>query len=508
MGRLCRLEAPPGEASLEAVEEARAARKAELELVEHAADQADRLARVLERALELDPEDSAPCPVCRQALPQGWREEAIQRIAEANLRTTAVREARRGTKSALDALRSKLQRVPADLKRCEELGLGSDALHAWKRWESAPDEPEALIAHVEEHVLVLEDAVGRLRTEAMEKRKELHDAWQPLATQLGAWLPRGRTWLAEKLRVKDLQAAETWLKEIEEKLRNERFEPIAAQAQEIWSLLRQESSVNLRSIGLERSGNRRKVKLDVAVDDADTVALAVMSQGELNALALSLFLPRMTLPQTPFRFLVIDDPVQAMDPLKVDGLARVLAEVAKTRQVIVFTHDTRLTEAARRLRLKANIIEVRRRSNSAVETRKADDSVERHLQDARALTYSEQELGPSVTDRVIPTFCRLAIEAACTMTIRRRRIGRGESHDDVTELLGEVKTTNDLMALALFDDVARGGDVLKTLNNKVGKRATDAFQNIRRGAHEAWTGSYRDLIGSAEDIARCVERVR
>jgi hypothetical protein len=50
--------------------------------------------------------------------------------------------------------------------------------------------------------------------------------------------------------------------------------------------------------------------------------MSVMSQGELNALALSLFLPRMMLAQSPFRFLVIDDPVQAMDANKVDGLDR------------------------------------------------------------------------------------------------------------------------------------------------------------------------------------------
>ena len=74
-----------------------------------------------------------------------------------------------------------------------------------------------------------------------------------------------------------------------------------------------------------------------------------MSQGELNALALSVFLPRATLPESPFRFVVIDDPVQSMDPAKVDGLARVLAEPPRDRQVVVFTHDDRLPEAVRRL---------------------------------------------------------------------------------------------------------------------------------------------------------------
>jgi DNA-binding PucR family transcriptional regulator len=70
-----------------------------------------------------------------------------------------------------------------------------------------------------------------------------------------------------------------------------------------------------------------------------------MSQGELHSLALSLFFPRATLDESPFRFVVIDDPVQSMDPSKVDGLARVLERAGKQRQVIVFTHDDRLPEA-------------------------------------------------------------------------------------------------------------------------------------------------------------------
>ena len=52
-------------------------------------------------------------------------------------------------------------------------------------------------------------------------------------------------------------------------------------------------------------------------------------------------------PASSFRFLVIDDPVQAMDPAKVDGLARVLESTAVGRQVIVFTHDNRLAQAVR-----------------------------------------------------------------------------------------------------------------------------------------------------------------
>ena len=72
----------------------------------------------------------------------------------------------------------------------------------------------------------------------------------------------------------------------------------------------------------------------MTVDGVAGAALGVMSQGELHALALSLFLPRATLAESPFRFVVIDDPVQSMDPARVDGLAKALEDIARTRQVL------------------------------------------------------------------------------------------------------------------------------------------------------------------------------
>jgi len=112
--------------------------------------------------------------------------------------------------------------------------------------------------------------------------------------------------------------------------------------------------------------------------------LSRLSQGELHALGLALFLPRATSPDSPFRFLLIDDPVQSMDPAKVDGLARVLSQIARSRQVIVFTHDDRLAEAVRRLQIPATMWKVARRENSAVELKKNDDPVLCYLDDARA----------------------------------------------------------------------------------------------------------------------------
>ncbi len=163
------------------------------------------------------------------------------------------------------------------------------------------------------------------------------------------------------------------------------------------------------------------------MDGVEGVALGVMSQGELNALALCLFMPRASLPESPFRFMVIDDPVQSMDPARIDGLARALHAAAKTRQVVVFTHDERLPEAVRLLGLPAHVIEVLRQPGSVVDTRDARTPVQGYLEDARTLVKT-QDLPDAVRRRVVPGFCRSALEAACMDAVRARRLKKGESH--------------------------------------------------------------------------------
>ena len=130
-----------------------------------------------------------------------------------------------------------------------------------------------------------------------------------------------------------------------------------------------------------------------------------MSQGELHALALALFLPRATAPESPFRFIVLDDPIQAMDPSKVEGFVQVMAELAVDRQVIVLSHDDRLADAVRRSSLKASMYEVTRGAKSVVTVRETLHPALRYLQDAEALSRD-----PTVPDaakqRVLPGLFR------------------------------------------------------------------------------------------------------
>jgi hypothetical protein len=153
-----------------------------------------------------------------------------------------------------------------------------------------------------------------------------------VAAAVASWCAAAATAQDGQAPVAGITAAEAWLKSATDTIRNGRLAPLASQARSIWAMLRQESNVDLGAIRLAGSSTQRRLELDVSVDGAPGSALGVMSQGEVNALALSVFLPRVRLPASPFRFLVIDDPVQAMDPAKVDGLARVLEKAATDRQ--------------------------------------------------------------------------------------------------------------------------------------------------------------------------------
>ena len=380
-------------------------------------------------------------------------------------------------------------------------GLGADAADAGAAWPDAPAEPLALADHLEDRGVALADAVRTLRAAATVKLVGLQDLWKPVATRLAAWLEGARAVAEAEPRRGFLKEAEDWLKGIEGELRDARFQPIASKAQEIWNTLRQSSSVDLTQVRLAGNANRRKLELDVSIDGSEGVALGVMSQGELNALALSLFLPRMLLDDSPFRFAVIDDPIQSMDPNKVDGLAQVLGDAAQTRQIVVLTHDPRLAEALRRLRIDATVLNVARRGESVVEVTESLDPVNRHLHAAWRLVREEDKLGDKLAGRVVPGLCRMAVEAACHQAVRRRRLARGDTHEAVEEALAEARTTFNLVTLALFDDATRHNDTYPRLVNTHGDWAPDLLRTLSKGTHQGWTRDLDRLVARTRTVA-------
>jgi ABC-type lipoprotein export system ATPase subunit len=354
------LHRPDVNAIADAVSALRSSESACLAFAGTDAERSRERAQLLQDALRFhEKHESVDCPVCGTAdtLSHTWRTNTEREIARLREEAAAYDAAESSRKARIREAQRFVGAPPACLAQSVSLGLSSldEARRQCATWAEARDldTATALADHLETHVLGYADAIGALIDDAAAETKRREDAWRPIALKIAEWLPNARLALRATKRVAELKSAETWWKEASGAIRDERFSPVAERAVAIWKQLRLQSNVDLGGIELEGTAQRRRVTLRVTVDGTPAEALGVMSQGELHALALSLFLPRATLPESPFRFLWIDDPVQSMDPARVDGLARALAETAKTRQVVVFTHDDRLPEAVRRLGIAA-----------------------------------------------------------------------------------------------------------------------------------------------------------
>ena len=502
LAQVAREKGPDVAVAMQTAEGLRFAAKAMRELAAQEAGRSAEVATLLQAALTLTAKtgDTA-CPVCEtpDVIDADWRERTAAEVTRLREAAKALQESQRLQRELERSAQALCGAAPvwlADPRLDEAVAI--PAREAWKAWRDGQklEDADALAAHLEQRAAPLVTAVGSLAAWAEREIAARQDVWQPLAQKLGPWVDAARAAARGQQQVADLKKAEDWVREAIDDLRTERFEPIAARAREYWGLMRLQSNVDLTAIKLEGSGKAQSVGLEVTVDGKPAGALGVMSQGELNSLALSLFLPRASLPVSPFGFVIVDDPVQAMDPARVEGLARVLDQTAKQRQVVVFTHDTRLSEAIKRLQIEAETWEVMRRGNSVLELRKKRESVDAYLEDARALmkNFTKGEIPEGVIVRVVPGLCRDAVEAACVEITRRRRLAKGQAHADVEAELESAQTFNKLLALAIYDDIEKAGEVLKYIRNKWATDGEAVYSGCQTGAHGQFEGDLERFV--------------
>lgn len=509
---IAQLRAPDAETVSRAAERLRSASEALAAASSAQAEDADRLANLLAAALDHHQHHGdGDCPVCGQAgaIDSSWRAAVEVEVTRLRAAATGLKDARAEAGESARGVRSLIQPVPALLRDAAAAGLPTnDASRAWLAWASPPsgDDPvglEALAEHLESAWPDLAGSLQDLARRGADEAAKREYAWAPAAAAVAAWCASARRSLEAKPAAERLKEADAWLKAVTEDLRNERLRPLAARAGDVWAKLRQESNVELGGISLAGTATRRRVEVTVNVDGARGAALGVMSQGEINALALSIFIPRATLPTSPFGFLLIDDPVQAMDPAKVEGLARVLEETARSRQVVVFTHDDRLPAAIRRLDIDAVVIEVMRRPGSIVELVPGDDPATRSLEQAWALCL-DQHLPPELVRRVVPGLCRTAVETVLVDEARRRLLDGGERHAEVERRIDGARSLMERAALALFGDKNRAGQVYSRLNTH-GTWAANTFRACNEGAHGSYAGDSQELV---QDTRRLVTKLR
>jgi hypothetical protein len=229
------------------------------------------------------------------ALDADWADRSAAVLAAEQAELTELRAAR----DLLDRTRREARDLVAGLPPLpsvsdSELTTLNDALNARATWLAALTDDLALSDHLATALQPLESAYAVLRDQATQLVGDREDLWAPIALQLGEWVTHKRKALDQEPQLAVVKHAVDWLKNNADVLRNQRIEPLAERAREIWATLRQESNVGLDAIRLAGENTNRRVELDADVDGVKAGAFGVMSQGELHALALALFLPRAT----------------------------------------------------------------------------------------------------------------------------------------------------------------------------------------------------------------------
>ena len=517
---LAQLTPPPAEEVAAAIADARSAAKGLRDVAGTNAAQARELAAARRRPWALSgargrrlsglrlPRRADRCVASRR------REEPGSASSEAVAANDAFEKARAAARR-MAALLSPLPALLAADGHVPAVDV-APARQAWSAWiapvaeqaepsDITPESLDSLAQHLEAAFPALVSAVTAVATAASEELASRDDQWAPVAVNVAAWCADAAKAVSGSAPVGSLKLARKWLAEAMDDLRDRRLAPLAEQSRAIWADLRQESNVGLGAFRLVGTNTTRRLDLDVSIDGSPGAALGVMSQGEINALALSIFLPRATMPDSPFNFLVIDDPVQAMDPAKVDGLAKVLDKVAGQRQVIVFTHDNRLASAIKDLGIPATILEVTRQPKSQVTVRECMDASSQAIKDARALN-KDQDIPLEVAARVIPGLCRTAVEAAFTSAYWRAALRKGRSRTEIEESLepnGKRVNLRGIAQLALFGEVT-DASVPGCLNKQWGSRHANTYQALNKGAHDGYAG---DLAGLIEDTKAFVRKI-
>jgi DNA repair exonuclease SbcCD ATPase subunit len=482
-------------------------REAERMLAGRAVDAVETTARrisLLREALDFHQHcGEGPCPVCGEGvLDAFWREGVQQELSAENAALGAFTE----TRQELDRQRQRawalLRQVPEPRGAGRfELAALDEARRAWQRWSTQPHDDQ-LAEHLETAYERLAAAFELLSNEARRVFQENQDRWSPIALRLAEWVGLARAAGEKAELVGHLKTAHEFMKKTVGVLRNDHSAKLTDTAREVWAALKQESNVDLGKIEFTGTGNQRRIKLHAEVDgnEASGGALGVMSQGELHALALALFLPRATMPGSPFRFVVLDDPIQAMDPAKIDGFVDVLLKLAQDRQVVVFTHDDRLPQVLRQIGTDARIVEVERDANSAVHVEPCADPALRYVDDAFAVV-NDPNVIVEVKRRVIGGVCRMAVEVACRDIFMASRLGAGERRVDVENVWQSVTSTRQKMALAVAGD--KSADLSPWLGAKPGRRR--AHRAVTAGVHD---GNKGDLTGLVRDVESVVNDIR
>ena len=111
-----------------------------------------------------------------------------------------------------------------------------------------------------------------------------------------------------------------------------------------------------------------------------------------------------------------------------------------------------------------------------------------------------EDLPAEVQRRLVPGFCRSGVEAACADAFRRKRLKAGAPHHDIEALRDDADSLRKRLALALFEDMTKAGEVGRSLANRW-KGADAVVSALNEGSHGDYDGGLERLTREAERLA-------
>ncbi len=483
---------------------------------------ADELAEALTRVVAAAEAHGLPagsaCPVCSAPLGATWQAEAQERL-DAHMRRSAERQQARSQLAEhmgrLRALFENHVRSERLASAAAELEITEETVASIMRGETLLADPRARwCAESEQQVLAMRAGLAAAAACAASHHASLSEERDQLVREADRVNADDATARQRAIEMSRLEAARSWLIREVNEIADERFSAVRDEIMLAWGALRQTSSVSLEQVDVRitQGANRGTIQMAAQVDGTPVHPFSVVSQGELYSLALSLFVPYSTADSSPFRFAVIDDPVQSMDPAKVDGLACLLESLARTRQVVVFTHDLRLERAVDKLGIEATFVHVKRaRTDVRLEIR-SSTSAAMLLSDARKVLNSP--LPADVRCQVVPVLLRQSLEAACVGAIAQLPPRSpqpqlpGLEADEMEARLASARTLADYLSRAL--GVAGTGDVWKPLldrhvshhgDGRDCERDVELAKQLNRWSHQASAPTVAELTEVSASVA-------
>lgn len=310
--------------------------------------------------------DNAVCVLCQQPLADGAQRLArFEQFIKADA-TTAAQKARNALKTGIgkitDAVLS--QEMQASLSQeleTLENGLpalvtafeaGIDAQRAamlaavdsgqWDLLSSLPEDPRpkltALANRLTQQATILNNAADTIARQKLEKERDELLARQQLSVVLAAVVA-----LVNRMKLhKQLESCEADLKTNKITAKSKEFATIGVNQALAAALDDEFKHLGIGHIKtkLIPRGDKSKNKYRLGLDLPATFNLdEILSEGEQRSISLGCFMAELR-QFSHNGAIVFDDPVSSLDHWRRQYVARRLAAEARTRQVIVFTHET------------------------------------------------------------------------------------------------------------------------------------------------------------------------